>query len=146
MVDSHDEPTDSPVKWVAEHIRRYIESDGKSGHRWSGLNTLLLTTRGRKTGLLRRTALIYGKDGGSYIVVGSNGGKKQHPSWYLNILSNAEVYVQVGSEKFTAHARPASAEERPRLWELMSSVFPQYKSFEKKTSREIPIVIIDRKG
>ena len=143
MIDSQDELTDSPVKWVADHVRRYVASDGKSGHRWSGTVTLLITTRGRKTGKLRRTALIYGRDGDRYIVVGSNGGKDDHPSWYLNLLEDPEVYVQVGSEKFTARARPATAGERPDLWKLMASIFPQYEAFQKRTGREIPVVILE---
>ena len=72
--------TDSPVGWVNAHVRRYVESGGASGHRWSGTDTLLLTTRGRRTGLLRRTALIYGRDDDRFVVVGSNGGKAVHAS------------------------------------------------------------------
>lgn len=81
MEDEQNEITDSPVEWVADHVRRYVTSGGKSGHRWSGLDTLLITTRGRKTGVLRRTALIYGRDGERYIVVASNGGKPKNPAW-----------------------------------------------------------------
>lgn len=144
MPDSENKVTDSPVKWVADHVRRYVESDGEKGHRWSGMDTLLITTQGRKTGLMRRTALIYGRDGDSYIVVGSNGGKKNHPSWYLNLLENPAVQVQVGAEQFEAQARPATEEERPRLWALMAGIFPTYNTFKKKTSREIPVVVIER--
>jgi deazaflavin-dependent oxidoreductase (nitroreductase family) len=143
-MDSQNEMTDSPVRWVAEHVRRYATSDGKIGHRWSGMHTLLITTRGRKTGVLRRTALIYGQDGDRYVVVASNGGKNKHPSWYLNSLENPEVHVQVGTEKFLARARPATGEERPSLWELMTSIFSHYENFQKKTSREIPVVILER--
>ena len=95
-------------------------------------------------GVLRRTALIYGQDGDRYVVVGSNGGKNKHPSWYLNLLENPEVHVQVGTEKFLARARPATGEERPRLWELMISIFSHYENYQKKTSREIPVVILER--
>jgi len=143
LIDSENEISDSPVKWVADHVRRYVESGGEKGHRWSGMDTLLITTQGRKTGLMRRTALIYGRDGDNYVVVGSNGGKKNHPSWYLNLLDNPAVQVQVGTEQFEARARPATAEERPRLWQLMAGIFPTYNSFKKKTSREIPVVVIE---
>ncbi len=71
--------TESPVGWVHAHVRRYVESGGMRGHRWSGTDALLLTTRGRRTGLLRRTALIYGRDDDRFVVVGSNGGKARHP-------------------------------------------------------------------
>jgi hypothetical protein len=69
-MQGHEKIFDSPSGWVARVFRTYVETDGRKGHRWSGVNTLLLTTRGRKTGKLRRTALIYGEDRGSYLVVG----------------------------------------------------------------------------
>jgi deazaflavin-dependent oxidoreductase (nitroreductase family) len=141
-----DEVTDSPIKWVADHTRRYVASGGKSGHRWSGMNTLLLTTRGRKTGTLRRTALIYGQDGGRYVVVGSNGGKAKHPDWYWNIQADSRVRVQVGTEHFEARARTAAGKERGRLWALMAKIFPTYESFQKKTKRKIPVVVLEKIG
>ena len=144
MTDWQKDVTDSPSKWVAEHIRRYVASDGKSGHEWSGVNTLLLTTVGRKTGKLRRTALIYGQDGDRYVVVGSKGGSPNHPAWYLNLRDNPEVHLQVGPKKLVARARTATAEERQRLWELMASIWPDYESYQKRTSRQIPVVLLER--
>lgn len=141
---SEHEVVDSPVGWVARHIQRYVSSGGTSGHRWSGVNTLLITTRGRKTGRHYRTALIYGRDGDRYIVVGSKGGSHDHPNWYLNLVQTPEVDVQVGDEKFAARAYPAPAAERPRLWELMASIWPEYNAYQKKTDREIPVVVIER--
>ena len=138
------EVVDSPVGWVAKHIRRYVESDGQKGHRWSGVNTLLITTRGRKTGVLHRTALIYGRDGDRYVVVASSGGSPRHPNWYLNLVGTPEVDVQVGAEKFRARARPATAQERPSLWEQMTSIWPDYARYQKRTDREIPVVVIER--
>lgn len=135
---------DSPTRWVAQHIRRYVESDGRNGHRWSGVYTLLLTTRGRKTGKLRRTALIYGEDGGRYLVVGSKGGAETHPSWYLNLVHNPKVHLQVGGDKFTARASTATAAEKPRLWKVMTSIWPEYDRYQTRTSREIPVVILER--
>lgn len=144
LMTSQDEITDSPVKWVADHVHRYVTSGGEKGHRWSGMNTLLITTRGRKSGKLRRTALIYGQDNDHYIVVASNSGKDKHPLWYLNLIEHPEVQVQVGTEEFVAQARPTTTEERPQAWELMTSIFPMYKNYQNKTSREIPLVIIER--
>ena len=126
-----------PDGWVNSHIRRYVETDGRKGHKWYGLDTLLLTTRGRRSGKLRRTALIYGTDSDGFVVVGSNGGARKHPTWYVNLLKHPEVEVQVGAEKFLARARGATGEERARLWRMMASLFPQYDSYQKKTSREI---------
>jgi deazaflavin-dependent oxidoreductase (nitroreductase family) len=137
---------DSPVGWVNKHIQEYVESDGKKGHRWRGTDTLLLTTRGRKSGKLRRTALIYGKDGDRYVVVGSNGGKPHHPLWYLNLVDEPRVEVQVGSDVFEARARTATGAERTTLWSLMAAIFPEYDRMQPraaKAGREIPVVVIE---
>ena len=140
-----EEILDSPTGWVREHIRSYVESDGAKGHQWRGVSTLLLTTRGRKSGKLRRTALIYGEAEGSYLIVASNGGADQHPLWYLNLSATPEVELQVGADKFTAHARTANAEEKARLWPLMAKIFPNYDAYQQKASkvgRDIPLVIL----
>jgi deazaflavin-dependent oxidoreductase (nitroreductase family) len=141
-----DEPVvDSPEGWVARHIRRYVESDGAKGHEWRpGVFTLLLTTRGRRTGTRRRTALIYGRDGDRYLVVASVGGSARHPAWYLNLLEHPEVEVQVGAERFRARARTAGAQEKPRLWTLMTAIWPAYEGYQRKTRRDIPVVILER--
>ena len=137
---------DSPTAWVRSHIREYVESDGKKGHRWRGLPTLLLTTRGRRTGQLRRTALIYGRDGKNYLLVASNGGAPNHPSWYLNLVENPDVELQVGADKLAARARIATSKEKPRLWQLMIKIFPRYGEYQVKAAkarRDIPVVIVE---
>lgn len=143
MTEWETDVVDSPVKWVADHIRRYVESDGKAGHRWSGVNTLLITTRGRKTGLLRRTALIYGRDDDNYVVVASAGGRDEHPHWYQNLVANPEVHVRVKAHKLVARARAAEGAERARLWELMVAIWPDYENYQQRTSRRIPVVILE---
>ncbi|PKO12198.1 MAG: nitroreductase family deazaflavin-dependent oxidoreductase [Chloroflexi bacterium HGW-Chloroflexi-10] len=140
---AEEEVFDNPTGWVRSHIREYVESNGKKGHRWRGLPTLLLTTRGRKTGKLRRTGLIYGQDGKNYLLVASNGGARNHPAWYLNLLDNPNVELQVGADKFTARARIAAGTEKQRLWKLMNTIFPQYDKYQAKAVREIPLVIIE---
>ncbi|SDG81125.1 deazaflavin-dependent oxidoreductase, nitroreductase family [Lentzea fradiae] len=136
--------SDSPVDRVKEHIRRYVETDGADGHEWQpGVFTLLLTTRGRKSGELRRTALIYQPDGDGYAVVASQGGAPTHPAWYLNLQEDPVVHVQVGADKFQAHARTAGPEERDRLWRLMTEVWPDYDDYQSKTDREIPVVVLE---
>lgn len=137
---------DSPRSWVKNHIQGYVESDGKKGHRWYGHPTLLLTTLGRKSGKLRRTALIYGQDENNYLVVASNGGASDHPLWYLNLIEHPEVEIQVGADKFTAHARAAAAKEKPRVWKVMSKIFPQYDKYQikaGKAGRDIPVIILE---
>jgi len=142
-MSAQEEVFDSPVGWVAQHIRGYVESDGEKGHRWRGVNTLLLTTSGRKSGQHRRTALIYGRDGDRYIVVASKGGAAEHPEWYLNLVVNPEVELQVGAEKFKAWALTATAEEKPALWLLMTSIWPDYDVYQNRTTREIPVVVLE---
>jgi deazaflavin-dependent oxidoreductase (nitroreductase family) len=141
---SQEEILDSPTGWVARHVRRYVETDGRSGHEWNGGQTLLLVTRGRKSGKLHRTALLYGRDGDRYLLVASNGGARNHPFWYLNLTAHPEVQVQVGADRFTARARTASAEEKPRLWRLMTAIWPDYDRYQKRTSRDLPVVILER--
>jgi deazaflavin-dependent oxidoreductase (nitroreductase family) len=139
------EPIDNPTGWVNRHIRSYVESGGKRGHRWQGADTLLLITRGRKSGELRRTALIYGRDGDRFVVVGSNGGSSTHPAWYLNLVADPDVTVQVGEEVLEARARDATPDERPRLWELMTGIWPDYGNYQRRTDRQIPVVVIERR-
>jgi deazaflavin-dependent oxidoreductase (nitroreductase family) len=134
---------DSPTGWVKAHIEDYVASDGRKGHRWRGLPTLLLTTRGRKSGKLRRTALIYGRDGDNYLIVASSGGAAQHPQWYLNLVAHPEAELQVGAAKIAARARTAEPEEKPRLWQTMTAIYPTYDRYQEKTSREIPVVILE---
>ena len=143
MTDS-EEVFDSPKGWVAKHIRGYVESDGRKGHRWNGVDTLLLTTHGRRTGKLRRTALIYGRDGDRYLVVASSGGARSHPSWYLNLSADPDVRVQVGDDSFTARAHTATAKEKPSLWRTMTSIWPEYDRYQAKTERDIPVVVLER--
>ncbi len=145
-MESNEEVFDNPTGWVGDHVRKYVESNGEQGHHWRGMTTLLLTTRGRKSGKLRRTALIYGQAENSYLIVASNGGADNHPLWYLNLSENPTVQIQVGADTFTANARTANAEEKPRLWEIMSKIFPTYDSYQEKAGkvgRDIPLVIIE---
>lgn len=132
---------DSPNAWVAEHIRRFEETGGRPR---PGVNDLLLTTRGRETGELRRTALIYARDGDRYVLAASNRGSDHHPAWYLNLLADPYVTVQVGAETFIARARPATADERPHLWHLMVSTMSEYATYQQRITREIPVVLLER--
>ena len=126
-------------------MRRYMATNGADGHLWrKGAPTLVLTTRGRRTGEQRRTALIYGRDGDQYLIVASKAGADQPPWWYLNLIAHPTVEVQVGREKFTAIAKSASAAEKPYLWEIMVGIWPAYTRYQAKTKREIPVVMLER--
>jgi deazaflavin-dependent oxidoreductase (nitroreductase family) len=128
-----------------EHVRKYEETDGAVGHDWQkGAPTLILTTTGRKTGEDRKFALIYQEHDGDYVIVASKGGAPVHPGWYLNLQANPEVQVQVKADKFTAKARTADSDERAELWSAMTAVWPDYDEYQKKTDREIPVVVLER--
>lgn len=127
-----------------EHIDRYRQTDGAEGHDWQGTTALLLTTVGRKSGKKRTSPLIYQKHGDAYIVVASKGGAEESPLWYHNLAENPEVEVQVLGDKFTARARTASPEEKPALWAVMAKTWPAYDDYQRKTDREIPVVILER--
>lgn len=138
------EPLDSATGWVAEHTRRYVESNGTDGHDWKGVTTLVLTTTGRRSGQARRNALIYGRDADRYVVVASKGGDPSHPLWYENLLVDPRVQLQVGPERFEARARTATAEEKSRLWPVMTGIWPAYDEYQAKTARDIPVVVLER--
>ena len=127
-----------------EHVERYRETDGAEGHDWNGTHVLLLTTTGRRSGERRTTPLIYGARDGDYVVVASKGGAPEHPSWYRNLSADPEVEVQVLGDRFAAHARTATGDERARLWKLMAAEWPAYDDYQTKTEREIPVVVLER--
>jgi len=128
----------------AEHVKRYEETDGAEGHDWQDTQVLLLTTTGRRSGEPRTTPLIYGEHDGDYLVVGSKGGADAPPAWLLNLESDPQVQVQVLGDRFPARARLATAEEKPALWTTMVGHWPAYDEYQKKTSREIPVVVLER--
>jgi proline iminopeptidase len=128
-----------------EHVQRYRESGGEVGHIWKrGSKTLLLTTKGRKTGNATTTPLIYENDGDRYVIVASKGGADEQPGWYLNLQKSPEVELQVKDEVFHARAHTAEGEERDRLWKLAAQQWPDYDEYQKKTDREIPVVVLER--
>jgi deazaflavin-dependent oxidoreductase (nitroreductase family) len=127
-----------------EHIDRYRATDGAEGHEWQGTQTLLLTTVGRRSGEERTAPLIYAPAGDAYAVVASKGGSDEPPAWYVNLSANPEVEVQVLGDRFKARARTASAEEKARLWPTMVAEWPSYDEYQRKTEREIPIVLLER--
>lgn len=128
-----------------KHVRRYRETDGEVGHIWRrGSKILLLTTKGRNSGEPRTTPLIYEAAGDDYVVVASKGGEDEHPGWYRNLAKDGRVELQVKDQVFPARARTASGEERARLWKLAAQQWPDYDEYQKKTDREIPVVVLER--
>ena len=127
-----------------EHVDRYVETDGQEGHDWQGTTALILTTTGRKSGQERSTPLIYQEHDGAYLVVASKAGADEPPAWYLNLDAKPDVTVQVKADRFPARARVASAEEKGEMWKKMTAAWPEYDSYQEKTDREIPVVVLER--
>jgi deazaflavin-dependent oxidoreductase (nitroreductase family) len=128
-----------------EHIDRYEATDGEEGYHWvNGTTILLLHTRGRKSGKDVTSPLIFREYDGDYLIVASKGGAPEAPDWFLNLQQNPEVTVQIKGDKFTAKARTATADEKPAMWKHMTEVWPDYDEYQKKTDREIPVVVLER--
>ena len=140
----------SEIPWIAEHIRLY-QSDPEKAHLWDSrpvggpglLPTLLLTTRGRKSGQPRPLPLIYGSAGKSYVVIASKGGMPEHPLWFRNLEAEPACELQVGAKRLRARARVAEGAERELLWAQMAELYPPYLAYQKATQRRIPVVVLD---
>ena len=140
-------------QWMKDHVDRYLTSDGRDGHMYTTnfpnqpqrtVPSLLLVTKGRKSGDKHLLPLFYGRAGKSYYVIASKGGAPDHPGWYKNLLADPEVEIQVGTEHLKAKARTASGTERQKLWDDALKFWPDYAEYQKKAPRrEIPVVVLD---
>ena len=142
-MSKNETPLSSPTDWVADHVRRYVDSDGADGHIMNGVQCLLLTTRGHKSGQRRRTPLVYGQDGDRFVIIASRGGNDAHPAWFLNVEAEPEVEIQVLAEHHALRARVAQGEERTAIWKMMVGVFADFADYQQKTTREIPVVVLE---
>ena len=125
-----------------EHVRQYEETGGKVGHDWNGTDCLILRVKGRKTGQLRKFPLIYGRDGGDYVLVASKGGYPKNPGWYENLVANPECEVQVRDKIIPVTARTGTPEDKKRVWPAMTKVWPDYDNYQANSTREIPVVLL----
>jgi len=124
----------------AAHIALYRRTGGKIGGRFRGAPCLLLTVTGRKSGQPRTAPLMYGRDGDDYVIVASKGGMPKPPVWWLNLRNNPDAEIEVGAERHRVTAEEVQGEERDRLWKLMTGIYPSYDSYQRKTTRVIPVV------
>lgn len=139
--------------WQKHHVELYLKTDGAEGHevdfRLPGVppvHCLLLQTTGRKSHAAHTTPLIYGKDGGGFVIIASKGGAPQHPAWFLNLKDHPEVRFQVADKKYRGNARiVADAADRTRLYAMMTGIYPPYRDYQAKTTREIPVVVLEPK-
>jgi len=141
--------------WISSHVRTYLESGGTEGHLWDStvvggpgpLPCLLLLTKGRKSGKKITVPLIYGETGdGRYVIIASRGGTPTHPDWYLNLVADPHVKLQVGTERFAAVAGTCDDSERDALWKQMAAIYPPYDAYQSMTERRIPVVVLKPQG
>lgn len=128
----------------ALHRSLYSLSRGRAGGRIVGLPVLLLTTTGRRSGLPRTVPLTYFEDGDAIVLVASYGGRPQHPAWFVNLEATPEVEVRTGGDRRRLRARRATEEERARLWPLVVAGYDGYAAYQRRTAREIPLVLLER--
>lgn len=126
-----------------EHVRVYRESGGEKGYIWNGAPILLLTTKGRKSGQPRTIPIIFTQYGDAWVIIASKGGSPTHPKWYLNILDDPHVQVQVKADVFEARARTAESPEREQIWAEAVKTWPNYDIYQSRTDRQIPVVVIE---
>lgn len=127
------------------HTALYRRTNGRIGHSFPGLpSMLLLDHKGAKSGIERTSPLLYIADGDDLVIVASKGGFPKHPAWFHNLKANPETTVQVGSDHRRVRARVATAEERARLWPKAVESYASYADYQRKAPREIPMVILER--
>jgi deazaflavin-dependent oxidoreductase (nitroreductase family) len=133
----------SPHEFVANQVKLYEETGGEQGGTLEGKPCVILTTKGRTSGQLRKSPLMRVEHDGRYVVVASQGGAPKHPQWYLNLLADPTVTLQDGSRVMELQARTASPAEKEVWWPYALAVWPAYDQYQTKTSRDIPVVILD---
>ena len=129
---------------MSGHAVVYRASGGRIGHRLPGLPPVLLLDHvGARSGVQRTTPLLYARDGENIVIVASKGGYPKNPAWYYNVLAHPDTTVQIGTERNEVHARLASEQEREQLWPLVVSVYRGYEGYQRRTAREIPLVVLE---
>ena len=139
----------SPQRWVRDQVERYEETGGREANtlRDTGLPVVIFTTRGNKSGKIRKTPLMRVEHDGAYAMVASQGGSAKHPVWYYNLKADPEaLVVQDGPEPFDARARELSGQEREEWWERAVAAYPRYAEYQRKTERLIPVFLAERRA
>jgi deazaflavin-dependent oxidoreductase (nitroreductase family) len=133
----------SPTKWVRDQVELYEGSGGTKGTTLAGRPVILLTTRGAKTGKLRKIPLMRVEHEGTYAAVASLGGAPKHPVWYFNVLADPHVELRDGTKTCDMTAREIGGEEKAAWWERCVAAYPDYANYQKKTDREIPVFLLE---
>jgi deazaflavin-dependent oxidoreductase (nitroreductase family) len=136
-------PGERAMRWTSRiHTALYRATRGAIGARADGLDMLLLTTRGRKSGRARTNPLPYFRDGGDLVVIASFGGNDRHPAWYQNLVRDPKVRVRVRGSAGEFEAHPANGASRARLWAEITAGQPRFLDYQRRTAREIPVVVL----
>ena len=138
----------SPAAWVRDQVEAYERSGGREANtlRDTGLPVVIVTTRGKKSGKVRKFPLMRVEHDGQYALVASKGGAPDHPTWYYNLKANPnEVAVQDGSEPFDAQVRELAGDERAQWWDRAVAAYPPYAEYQTKTERQIPVFLATRR-
>ena len=125
-----------------KHVQKYEETGGAVGHEWNGTRCLVLRAKGRASGELRKVPLIYGRDGDAYVIVASKGGAPEDPGWYRNLVAHPDVEIQVGDKIIPVTARTGTAEDKRRVWPIMVKEWADYDSYQQRSPRDIPVVLL----
>ena len=137
----------SPDQWVRDQVEQYEATDGREAGTLgdTGLPVVIFTTRGRRSGNLRKTPLMRVEHEGRYLLVASKGGSPEHPVWYHNLSADpTALMVQDGADRFDATARELTGEARDRWWERAVAAFPPYAEYQRNTGRLIPVLLAER--
>jgi F420H(2)-dependent quinone reductase len=126
------------------HLKLYLWSSGRIGRTIRGLPVLLLTTKGKKTGLPRTKALMYLPYGKDFAVIASNLGENKDPAWWVNLKAEPTAIVQIAKEQFTVHSREVEGYEREKIWKAIAEINSDYEKYRQWTSRRIPVVVLER--
>jgi F420H(2)-dependent quinone reductase len=145
-LDGEYEP--SPAKWVRDQVEQYESSNGKEGNTLgdTGLPVVIVTTRGNKSGKVRKWALMRVEHDGEYALVASKGGAPKHPVWYYNLHANPDsVLIQDGPEPFAVRVRELpEGQERDQWWQRAVEAYPPYAEYQQRTNRRIPVFVATR--
>lgn len=133
----------SPTEFVRDHVEKYESSGGTEGTTMHGFPVVVLTTKGAKSGKIRKTPVMRVEHDGRYAVVASLGGAPQNPVWYHNVRANPRVELQDGPQRGDYEARELSGEERELWWDRAVAAFPNYAEYQTKTERTIPVVLLE---
>jgi deazaflavin-dependent oxidoreductase (nitroreductase family) len=144
----HGEYEPSPAQWVRDQVEAYESSGGERGNTLldTGLPVVIVTTRGNKSGKIRKTPLMRVEHGGEYALVASVGGGPRHPVWYYNLKADPEaVTIQDGPTPFDARVREVTGNEKAVWWQRAVAAYPPYADYQAKTEREIPVFVVSRR-